>query len=164
MCFFFGVMGLATYPVGLQLSAECTYPVSEATSSGLIVLSGQIQSVIYLAILAAFAKPLEADDLKYQVCFAQNEKPNAKNMTVSFVIMSVIAAVIALILIVFFRPKYRRSLAEKGVLLNAKTNGKFCKLLIDLRNICLEIRLVEEIDIPADSELDLKEAKPLEDL
>ncbi|EYC20925.1 hypothetical protein Y032_0020g134 [Ancylostoma ceylanicum] len=40
-CILFGIFGLATYPVGLELSAECTFPVSEATSTGLIVLSGQ---------------------------------------------------------------------------------------------------------------------------
>lgn len=42
VCFIFGVMGLATYPVGLELSAECSFPVSETTSTGLIVLSGQV--------------------------------------------------------------------------------------------------------------------------
>ncbi|KHJ80759.1 hypothetical protein OESDEN_19562 [Oesophagostomum dentatum] len=41
-CILFGIFGLATYPVGLELSAECTFPVSEATSTGLIVLSGQV--------------------------------------------------------------------------------------------------------------------------
>ncbi|VDP46783.1 unnamed protein product [Heligmosomoides polygyrus] len=41
-CVLFGIFGLATYPVGLELSAECTFPVSEATSTGLIVLSGQV--------------------------------------------------------------------------------------------------------------------------
>lgn len=41
-CFLFGVFGLASYPVGLELSAECAFPVSETTSTGLIVISGQV--------------------------------------------------------------------------------------------------------------------------
>lgn len=49
--------------------------------------------------------------------------------------MSVIATLLVVILVIFFRPKYRRIQAEKGVLLNAKTNGKnFFILIIIFRN------------------------------
>jgi hypothetical protein len=68
ICFLFGVFGLATYPVGLQLSAECTFPVSETTSTGLIVISGQIQSILYLAVMKYFAKPLVPKYPKIEVC------------------------------------------------------------------------------------------------
>uniref|UniRef100_A0A1I7WSR5 MFS domain-containing protein n=1 Tax=Heterorhabditis bacteriophora TaxID=37862 RepID=A0A1I7WSR5_HETBA len=86
-CVLFGILGLATYPVGLELSAECTFPVSEATSTGLIVLSGQvdikhlknnkfvihIQSVIYVLLLKQFSRPLQPDRMYIQVCSLNNE-------------------------------------------------------------------------------------------
>jgi FLVCR family MFS transporter 7 len=66
-CFVFGVSGLAAYPVGLQLSAECTYPVSETTSTGLVVLSGQIQTIIYLSVMKTMAKPLQPNYMEFEV-------------------------------------------------------------------------------------------------
>ena len=42
VAFFFGVFGMAAYPVGLELAAECTFPVTATTSSGLIVIMGQV--------------------------------------------------------------------------------------------------------------------------
>jgi FLVCR family MFS transporter 7 len=68
VCFLFGVMGLAMYPVGLEMSTECTFPVAETTSTGLVVLSGQIQAVIFMAIMTQFSKPLSPEKESYQVC------------------------------------------------------------------------------------------------
>ena len=36
----FGFFALAILPVGLELGVECTYPVAEATSAGLLWLMG----------------------------------------------------------------------------------------------------------------------------
>ena len=36
----FGFFGLAIYPIILELLVEVTYPIAEATSSGLAVISG----------------------------------------------------------------------------------------------------------------------------
>lgn len=114
-CFFFGVLGLATYPVGLEMSAECTFPVSEATSTGLIVLSGQVQSVIYVAIMSIFSRPLEEEREKVQVCRVSDEDVLnvPKDSTMSIMVFSVIAALLVLILVAFFKPVYRRLEAEK---------------------------------------------------
>ena len=38
--FGFGAFGFAIYPIGLELGVEVTYPVAEATSSGLIIMLG----------------------------------------------------------------------------------------------------------------------------
>lgn len=90
-CFLFGMFGLATYPVGLELSAECAYPVEETTSTGLIVLSGQVQSIIYIALITLLAKPLQPEYMEYQVCTAiaaeqaeQTVKP--EDMTISVIV------------------------------------------------------------------------------
>jgi len=39
---FFGLFGFAIYPVAMELCVECTYPVGEATSTGLIFISGYL--------------------------------------------------------------------------------------------------------------------------
>ena len=82
VCFLFGLFGLAAYPLGkhptaqfseyvhawngptpqgLELAAECTWPVAETTSSGLVVLSGQLQGVVYIALLSLLPTPLVKD-------------------------------------------------------------------------------------------------------
>ncbi|KAF3838813.1 hypothetical protein F7725_010581 [Dissostichus mawsoni] len=40
VCSLFGFFGFSIYPVAMELAVECTYPVGEATSSGLIFVSG----------------------------------------------------------------------------------------------------------------------------
>ena len=36
----FGMFGFAVYPTALELAVEVTYPVAEATSTGIIFLCG----------------------------------------------------------------------------------------------------------------------------
>ncbi|KAF8382883.1 hypothetical protein PRIPAC_72025 [Pristionchus pacificus] len=104
-CFLFGVLGLATYPVGLELSVECTHPVSEATATGLIVLSGQIQSVIYVTLMEKLRKcTLSADDTR--------NVPT--DNTIAVMAFSIIAALLVIILVFFFKPVYKRLEAEKA--------------------------------------------------
>lgn len=74
VCFLFGVMGLAMYPVGLEMSAECTFPVAETTSTGLVVLSGQIQAVAFMGIMTQFSKPLSKEQQSYAVCAPSEPK------------------------------------------------------------------------------------------
>jgi FLVCR family MFS transporter 7 len=83
VCFLFGVMGLAMYPVGLEMSAECTFPVAETTSTGLVVLSGQIQAVIFMAIMTQFAKPLSKEQKSYEVCSPSVPKDMSNGIYVS---------------------------------------------------------------------------------
>ncbi|KTF81257.1 hypothetical protein cypCar_00011025 [Cyprinus carpio] len=40
VCAWFGLFGYSVYPVAMELGVECSYPVGEATSSGLIFVSG----------------------------------------------------------------------------------------------------------------------------
>ncbi|KAF7655320.1 hypothetical protein LDENG_00057510, partial [Lucifuga dentata] len=54
----FGFFGFAIYPIAMELSVECSYPVGEATSAGLIFISGQVQSVLYIILLQGLTKEL----------------------------------------------------------------------------------------------------------
>lgn len=40
VCSLLGLFGNSGYPVAMELCVECSYPVGEATSTGLIILSG----------------------------------------------------------------------------------------------------------------------------
>lgn len=40
VCSLLGFFGNSGYPVAMELSVECSYPVGEATSTGLIIMSG----------------------------------------------------------------------------------------------------------------------------
>lgn len=38
----FGTFAFAMYPISMELAVEITYPVAEATSSGLLIVSGLV--------------------------------------------------------------------------------------------------------------------------
>lgn len=40
VCSLMGLFGNSGYPVAMELCVECSYPVGEATSTGLIIMSG----------------------------------------------------------------------------------------------------------------------------
>jgi len=46
--FIFGFFLMSAYPVGMQYSAEVSYPAPESTSQGLIILAGQIAGIIFI--------------------------------------------------------------------------------------------------------------------
>ncbi len=46
--FVFGFFLMSAYPVGMQYSAEVSYPAPESTSQGLIILAGQIAGIIFI--------------------------------------------------------------------------------------------------------------------
>uniref|UniRef100_A0A0N5AVH7 MFS domain-containing protein n=1 Tax=Syphacia muris TaxID=451379 RepID=A0A0N5AVH7_9BILA len=90
-CFLFGIFGLAAYPVGLQISAECTFPVPENVSTGLIVLAGQVQSFLYVALVGFSARELPFYLIPIQKCTAsESESPlsSAKDNTYSVIVSS----------------------------------------------------------------------------
>ncbi|XP_010898774.1 solute carrier family 49 member A3 isoform X2 [Esox lucius] len=62
-CSLFGFFGFSIYPVAMELSVECSYPVGEGTSAGLIFISGQIQSVIYILLLQGLTKQMADSSL-----------------------------------------------------------------------------------------------------
>jgi len=112
-CFLFGVCGMASYPVGLECAAEVAFPVSETTSTGLIVLSGQIQSVLYVMLMKSLASPLAEIYHEFQVCSAAGAEVSASDMTIPVVAMSIVAGLLVVVLIAFFHPTYRRMAAER---------------------------------------------------
>ncbi|KAK7479160.1 hypothetical protein BaRGS_00029601, partial [Batillaria attramentaria] len=54
----FGFFGFGSYPVCMEMAVEITYPVAEATSSGLLFISGQIQGLVYMLVAQKITQPL----------------------------------------------------------------------------------------------------------
>jgi len=46
----FGGFGFAIYPICMELAVEVTYPVAEATSAGLMIISGYKLDIFFYQI------------------------------------------------------------------------------------------------------------------
>jgi len=54
LCAVSGLFGLALYPVCLELSVECSFPVGEGTAAGFLVLSGFVMSLYTSVVFTHF--------------------------------------------------------------------------------------------------------------
>ncbi|VDN56759.1 unnamed protein product, partial [Dracunculus medinensis] len=111
--FVFGVFGLAIYPVALELASECTFPVSETTSTGLIVLSGQVQSIIFVALMQMTGQALQEEYMHIQVCTSGVDSVAATPQDSTYSI--IVSFTVTVMLIVMFKPIYKRLLVEQGI-------------------------------------------------
>jgi len=132
LSFLFGSFGVASYPVGLELAAEVTFPVSETTSVGLIVIFGQIQGILYTAIMQFFSIEVSANEVctsndcvKCAVTNTTTGLEMVRGWETSTYVMSGIALFLLVTLFLFFHPTYKRAAAERGdkVHMN-KQNGR----------------------------------------
>ncbi|XP_066523409.1 solute carrier family 49 member A3 [Hoplias malabaricus] len=110
VCALFGMFGFAIYPVAMELSVECSYPVGEATSAGLIFISGQIQSIVYIVLLQALTKKLA--DSPISVCVAGGDANLSWKQAV--LVMAGLCCVGSCCFVIFFHTEYRRLRAEAG--------------------------------------------------
>lgn len=57
-----GILGfflLSAGPIGFQYGAEVTYPTSEGTSNGLLILAGQVSGIAFIFALDIFKSPVD---------------------------------------------------------------------------------------------------------
>lgn len=106
VCSLFGFFGFSIYPVAMELSVECSYPVGEATSAGLIFVSGQVQSVLYIIVLQALTKRLA--DSPLSTC-----GDAVLSWRVSMLLMAGLCALSTCCFVIFFHTRYRRLEAEE---------------------------------------------------
>merc|ERR1712037_697972 len=64
----FGVFGFGMYPIALELSVECTYPLDESIGTAMIFMSGQIQGGVLIALAQVLQQPLDNEAFQKQVC------------------------------------------------------------------------------------------------
>nr|XP_040030008.1 solute carrier family 49 member A3 [Gasterosteus aculeatus aculeatus] len=106
VCSLFGFFGFSIYPVAMELSVECSYPVGEATSAGLVFVSGQIQSVLYIVLLQALTKRLA--DSPLSTC-----GDAVLSWKVPMMVMAGLCAFFTCCFVIFFHTRYRRLEAEE---------------------------------------------------
>uniref|UniRef100_A0A914V733 Uncharacterized protein n=1 Tax=Plectus sambesii TaxID=2011161 RepID=A0A914V733_9BILA len=110
----FGFFGLIFFGIGIEMTAECTYPASELTSAGVLGLIGQIESFIILLILGGLTKPATNSDLIHQVCSTDpNEIKDLKDYNYPLIAFAVIGTAMVLFFVPFFRPEYKRMRIER---------------------------------------------------
>ncbi|KAK7922231.1 hypothetical protein WMY93_009133 [Mugilogobius chulae] len=106
VCSLFGFFGFSVYPVAMELSVECSYPVGEATSAGLIFASGQVQAVVYMVLLQSLTTRLAPTPRS--VC---GEEP--QSWRVPLMLMAGLCAFFTSVFVLFFHSRYRRLEAEE---------------------------------------------------
>ncbi|GMT35566.1 hypothetical protein PFISCL1PPCAC_26863, partial [Pristionchus fissidentatus] len=131
----FGFAGFALYPVGLETGVEITYPVAEATSTGLIIMSGQIQGVLYVFITAILNTKATSHELGVQTC-----TENASELSIivgwkySFLAWEAFIVILGVICIIFFHPKLRRMALDVGSDARQELNRNEEIAVIDLQD------------------------------
>uniref|UniRef100_A0A3B4BA40 Solute carrier family 49 member 3 n=1 Tax=Periophthalmus magnuspinnatus TaxID=409849 RepID=A0A3B4BA40_9GOBI len=113
VCSLFGFFGFSVYPVAMELSVECSYPVGEATSAGLIFASGQVQSVLYMFLLQSLTTPLAPTP--GSMC---GEGP--QSWRVPLMLLAGLCAFFTSVFVLFFRSRYRRLEAEEQACYGSK--------------------------------------------
>ncbi|XP_060904530.1 solute carrier family 49 member A3 [Labrus mixtus] len=111
VCSLFGLFGYAIYPVAMELSVECSYPVGEATSAGLLFISGQVQSVLFIILLQALTTRLA--DSPLSTCGSA-----VLSWRVPLMVMAGLFSFFTCIFVIFFHTRYKRLDAEEEA-----TNG-----------------------------------------
>ncbi|KJH42546.1 transporter, major facilitator family protein [Dictyocaulus viviparus] len=107
--FFFGACGFAIYPIGLEMGVEVTFPVAETTSTGLIVMIGQIQGIIYVILTNMFVGKPNNHQLALQTCTNDDSNLNTVvTWSVPFMIWCGCVWILIILFVAFFWPNYRR--------------------------------------------------------
>ncbi|XP_021355956.1 major facilitator superfamily domain-containing protein 7-a-like [Mizuhopecten yessoensis] len=117
----FGMFGFALYPISLEMAVEITYPVAEATSSGLLVVSGQVQGIIMILVAQVLAQPLPATEMQYSRCVVGCGADAADGFTPQdwtdpIIFMLCYGTLAGVIGIIFLRGDYKRLKAEQKIM------------------------------------------------
>ncbi|XP_056295291.1 solute carrier family 49 member A3 isoform X1 [Pseudoliparis swirei] len=112
-CSIFGFFGFSVFPVAMELSVECSYPVGEATSSGLLFVSGQIQSILYIVLFQALTKRLA--DSPLSTC-----GDTVLSWKVPLMVMAGLCTFFNCCFVIFFNTRYRRLEAEEQAVYGTK--------------------------------------------
>ncbi|XP_060608265.1 solute carrier family 49 member A3-like isoform X2 [Ruditapes philippinarum] len=126
----FGGCGISLYAIGFELAVEVTYPVAAATGSGLCLVGGQIQGIIYMFIMQYLTRPLPAEEMQLETGCYVPEDINADTKVLeprdwtysNLYILNCISCGTFVLLVFFFRPKYKRLEAERTAVKHINKN------------------------------------------
>nr|XP_021152041.1 major facilitator superfamily domain-containing protein 7 isoform X4 [Columba livia] len=114
----FGFFGFAIYPIAMELAVECSYPVGEGTSTGLIFVASQIEGVILMILLQALTVHVSEDTSS--TCALDQD--GALDWTNPVLVLAGLCSAVACFYVIFFHTDYKRLHAEtnSGDLVNAE--------------------------------------------
>ncbi|XP_021236495.1 major facilitator superfamily domain-containing protein 7 isoform X1 [Numida meleagris] len=104
----FGFFGFAMYPVAMELAVECSYPVGEGTSTGLIFVASQIEGVIFMILLQALTVRVSKDPSS--TCALDQD--GALDWTTPVLLLAGLCSAMACFYVIFFHTDYKRLHAE----------------------------------------------------
>lgn len=113
----FGFFGSSFYPVSMELCVECSYPVGEATSTGLIFVSGQVQSVVYVMLLQALTTRLT--DAPQATC-----GDVVLSWRVPVLVLAGLFTLSTCVFVICFHTRYRRLEAEERAVYGQQPGGR----------------------------------------
>ncbi|XP_059142550.1 solute carrier family 49 member A3-like [Physella acuta] len=120
----FGFFGFAVYPTSLELAVELTYPVAEATSTGIIFLSGQIQGIILMLVAQYTAQPLTAHASTLPMACPNSDEFEPQDWTIPNLICNGLGVVYCMVIVLLFQADYRRMRAEDKIKASCTLQGK----------------------------------------
>ncbi|XP_071657878.1 solute carrier family 49 member A3 isoform X5 [Patagioenas fasciata] len=104
----FGFFGFAIYPIAMELAVECSYPVGEGTSTGLIFVASQIEGVILMVLLQALTVRVSEDTSS--TCALDQD--GALDWTNPVLVLAGLCSAVACFYVIFFHTDYKRLHAE----------------------------------------------------
>ncbi|XP_063150938.1 solute carrier family 49 member A3 [Candoia aspera] len=105
-----GLFGFSVYPIAMELNVECSYPVGEGMSSGIIFVISQILAVLFILLFQSLA--VEKKDAPFSTCAPSLGPP--MDWTTSTLTMAGISTVTACFFIITFHTNYKRISAERS--------------------------------------------------
>ena len=103
------------FPILLELTVECTYPIDQTMSTALIFFSGSLQTVVLMAAETILHKPLSILEMKKQVCASPSDTSHeqAKDYSPYVIFISVYGGTFITLYCILFHPEMKRSNADK---------------------------------------------------
>ena len=130
-CIALGVFSLGIYPVMLELSVECTFPLDESVVTGLCYLSSAIQGSVLMIAENFFDVPLNEREENVQTCNHSGEGGlQAKNFTNYLVFINAYMICLILLFLMFFNTDFKRSqVCKNNFFTPERQKILFCELV-----------------------------------
>ncbi|KHN72271.1 Uncharacterized protein Tcan_12141 [Toxocara canis] len=101
-----GFFAIPVFPIGLELGVETTFPIAEATSSGILIIGGQLQLCLMTYVMEVLMREAWFRDTQLQ--YPHNRELPTKNFQLSVDFWCCAAVCSAIFTIFALCPKYRR--------------------------------------------------------
>ena len=109
-CIALGIFSLGIYPVMLELSVECTFPLDESVVTGLCYLSSAVQGSVLMVVENFFDWPLNEREKSVQTCNHGGDGGlEAKNFTNYLIFINAYMICLILLFLMFFNTDFKRS-------------------------------------------------------